>query len=121
MERPVAYKASDGSLWNNSREWVEHEFYLLLCECTMNADKEMAASVIDRFKEFSTLYSEFDTDVRYGEGKRLGLVLDRRTIPIYPVPPAPSEPPKNPIDHSISAPLDTPIGNIPDDRDDIAF
>lgn len=81
MERTHAYKASDGSLWNNSREWVEHEFYLLLCECTLNADKQMAAEMVDRFREFYTVHNDFASDAQYGEGKRLGVVLDRRTIP----------------------------------------
>lgn len=131
MERITAFKASDGSLWNNSREWAEHEFYLLLCECTMNADKEMAASVVDRFKEFRILYGKMEADILYGEGKRLGLVLDRRTIPIHPVPPSPLEEPdpewrNKSRDHPSQAPLDQPVGvgtgmKLGGALDDVAF
>lgn len=80
MERHHAYKASDGTLHADSRKWIEHEFFLLLCTCSMNASKDEAAEMVDRFKDFQAVYSEFETDVKYGEGGRKGLVLDRRTL-----------------------------------------
>ena len=80
MERIHAYKSSDGSIYKNSREWVEHEFFLLLCMCRINASKEEAAELVDRFKDFQKIYGEFQIDVEYGEGRNLGLVLDRRSL-----------------------------------------
>ncbi len=80
MERKHAYLASDGSLHLNARLWVEHEFYVMLMSCTMNADKEMAAELVDRFSEFEVVYNDFRSDVLYGEGKRLELPLDRRIL-----------------------------------------
>lgn len=135
MERIHAYLCSDGSLHANSREWIEHEFHLLLMTCSLNASKEEAAELVDRFKDFEKIWQEFYTDVQYGEGKRLGLVLDRRTLvdivtpgPPELTPPTTPEPLVVPLTEPIvsMAPLDQPVGvgtgmKLGGALDDVAF